>query len=970
LAELSTEASLSAFVSWVRLHLRGDEKGESQLFLDRLFQAFGHEGVREAGATLETRVRQGKPRATTFADLVWKPRVLVEMKRRGEQLQKHYQQAFDYWVHLVPNRPRYVVLCNFDEFWIYDFENQIDVPVDMVTLDQLPQRYGPLAFLFPLEEKPHFGNDHQAVTRDAAAHLASCFNQLTSRGVSRRDAQKFILQLLVALFAEDIGLLPRYLVASLLDECQRPQDSYDLLGSLFVAMNTPGEVPAGRFKGVQYFNGGLFAEPARIELVGAELDRLRAAAMADWSKVRPEIFGTLFERSLDKEDRHAYGAHFTSPVDILQIVRPTIVEPWHQAIEAATSTEQLRALADRLRAFTVLDPACGSGNFLYIAFREMKRLEARLVERITENSHLGEAQLTTGVLTSRNFFGLDVNVFAVELAKVTMMLARKLAIDEFHSSDNALPLDNLDSNFACRDALLNDRGEPAMWPSADAIIGNPPFLGAKLLKPERGDAYVKALRSAYPDVPSMADYCVYWFRKAHELLPPLTSEHPFRGRAGLVVTQNIRNNASRRGGLDFIAATGTIVDAVDNQPWPGEANVHVSIVNWVRTQDPSLLPAQRRLWHVLPKRVLPKNDSRKRRNSGASSTKQYDLSMELVGSINSALASGVIVSTAKLLGSNVSPQVAFQGVVTGYDGFVISLDQRAQFIMDQLDNDRVTKPYLIGRDLVGGDGKPSRAVIDFGEMDKLQAMHFEGPWKHVQSHVMPAVLLAAEVAKGSDMGPARTAHLQRWWQFWNVRQGMRAAFSGLGRYLACSRVTKRPVFCFVDSTIVPDTALQTFALADDYSFGVLQSASHWQWFVANCSKLKADFRYTATSVFQTFPFPQSPSSAAVLEVAAAARHVRAVRKSALSGVKGGLRTIYRSLESPGKSALSDAHAHLDSAVVQAYGFATDSDMLEQLLSLNRDVAVAADRGEPVERPGPPSLFDDPERLVSQDCIVV
>src|SRR5439155_7758767 len=170
------------------------------------------------------------------------------------------------------------------------------------------------------------------------------------------------------------------------------------------------------------------------------------------------------------------------------------------------------------------------------------------------------------------FYGIDINPFAVELAKVTMMIARKLAIDELHVTEEALPLANLDANFTACDALLDAQGNPASWPKADVIIGNPPFAGAKRLKPERGVDYVNAVRKAYPDVPGMADYCVYWFRKAHEALPPCQPEDPVAGRAGLVGTQNVRNNQSRVGGLDHVVKAGTIVEAVDNQPWSGEAN--------------------------------------------------------------------------------------------------------------------------------------------------------------------------------------------------------------------------------------------------------------------------------------------------------------------------------------------------------------------------------------------------------------
>jgi type II restriction/modification system DNA methylase subunit YeeA len=235
----------------------------------------------------------------------------------------------------------------------------MDSPVDRLKIEELPQRDGPLAFLYPTPEKPVFRNDHEAVTRDAADRLATCFNKLVTRRVERELAQRFILQSLVALFSEDIGLLEPYMFTRLLDECDGPQKSYDLLGQLFVEMNTPGTTPGGRLKGVDYFNGGLFAQPARIELYPDEIAQLRKAAEANWSKVRPEIFGTLFEHSVDQVERRAYGAHFTHPVDIMKIVGPTIVQPWRELIDEARSIKRLKELRKRLTEFIVLDPACG-----------------------------------------------------------------------------------------------------------------------------------------------------------------------------------------------------------------------------------------------------------------------------------------------------------------------------------------------------------------------------------------------------------------------------------------------------------------------------------------------------------------------------------------------------------------------------------------------------------------------------------
>lgn len=209
MSTLSTD--LSAFVSWTQAHITGDEKGQAQIFIDHLFRAFGHAGSLDVGGSPEFRIRQSASDGggTSFADYVWKPVVLIEMKRRGEKLSRHYRQAFDYWTRLVPGRPRYVVLCNFDEFEVYDFETQMDTPVGRVALADLPANHGPLAFLAPGQPRPVFAHDHVAVTREAAAKLARCFNKFVAREVPRPLARRFILQMLVAFFAEDIGLLDK-----------------------------------------------------------------------------------------------------------------------------------------------------------------------------------------------------------------------------------------------------------------------------------------------------------------------------------------------------------------------------------------------------------------------------------------------------------------------------------------------------------------------------------------------------------------------------------------------------------------------------------------------------------------------------------------------------------------------------------------------------------------------------------------
>jgi SAM-dependent methyltransferase len=934
--------------------LQGDEKGEAQVFCDRLFQGFGHKGYKEAGATLEFRVKGKK--TTKFADLLWRPRLLLEMKKRGEKLEKHYAQAFEYWLQLVPHRPRYVVLCNFDEFWVYDFDSQLHEPVDRVAVAELAQRYPTLNFLFPENPEPLFGNDRIAVTRAAADKVARVFNSLTGRDLNRETAQRFVLQCVVAMFAEDIDLLPRGLFTALVHEAEHA-DSAELLGGLFKQMNSPTP-HGGRFKDVPYFNGGLYATPARVSLKKSEIELLAQATAENWSKVEPGIFGTLFQGSLEKKARHALGAHFTSEAEIQRVVLPTVVRPWQQRIKAAKTLKDLTALRRELMSFRILDPACGSGNFLYLAYRELKRVELNLVAKV--HTEFGEESRRktmplSGIRTTQ-FFGIDIVPFAVELAKVTLMLGKKLALDEAHNvlpsgqanlpiqTESALPLDNLDANIRCDDALF------CKWPEVDAIIGNPPYQSKNKMQQEFGADYVERVRSRYPGVPGRADYCVYWFRRAHDELKP-------SGRAGLVGTNTIRQNYSREGGLDYIVQNGgTITEAVSTQVWPGEAVVHVSIVNWVKgiSGGKKLLFTQ----------TGDKRDS--------------PWSVVELERINSALADTVDLSGAARLATNKGSGVCYQGQTHGHEAFLLEPEEAREFLAADIRNADVLLPYLTADDLLEFKSCPSRYVIDFHPRDLIQASAYRGLFARIKNAVLPDREKAArEEQKRNRVVIDRKpdAHvnvhhanfLKRWWLLSYPREELIGRIAGLKRYAVCGQVTKRPIFEFVSSHIRPNAALIVFAVDDDYSFGVLQSGLHWAWFKASCSTLKRDFRYTSDTVFDTFPWPQEASSAEVRKVAKRAVELRELRQRLMTENSVGLRELYRTLDLPGEHELKDAQEELDAAVRDAYGMRRSEDPLEFLLKLNQALAKREEKAQAVVGPGVPRIYTGPA-LVTPDCV--
>ncbi|OHU62763.1 DNA methyltransferase [Mycobacteroides chelonae] len=906
---------LADFVGYRKL-LDGDEKGEAQVFLDRLFRAFGLEGVKEAGATLEARVRSPEDKKISFADLIWKPRCIIEMKKAGTDLSKQFAQAFRYWQHAVPNRPRYVVLCNFDEFWVYDFDVQLDAPMDVLRLEDLVQRREVLSFLLPISAPPIFKNNLVKVTREAAAQVSGVFRSMKDRGIPRLDAQHFVLQSVVAMFAEDIGLLPEKFFTKTVNEAKSGAEAYDLLGSLFREMNTPGRTAGGLFVGTPYFNGGIFETIHPIEMTSDELTAMRTAAETIWSDVRPEIFGTLFETSMAKDERHAYGAHFTSQADIARVVHPCIVAPWTERIEAAKTIAELEQVRFSMGNFRVLDPACGSGNFLYVAYREMRRLEAEVKNRIQARQKSKKQQVTISYVTPDHFLGIDNNPFAVEVAKVTMMMAKKLSADELDEDVDALPLDNLDATILCGDALFDP------WPQADVIIGNPPYNGRRKMVEDLGLDYTRRLAQRYPNVGGVSDFVTYWFPLAHQALPS-------GGRAGFVATQAIRDNASRKASLDYILENdGVIFDAVSVMPWSGDAVVHVSIVNWVK--GGSAPEPNKTLWLDKGELRLP------------------------VSHIPSTLRPMTDVTKAQDIPANLNPKVCFQGQTTGYvGGFRITATEVQMLTKKNPKLAEVLHPMMSGDPLINSNGIPGY-VIDVAESDLVKAKTIYGDvMKILSAKVLPNrqaaaakeqqrnEVMLAKNPKGKPVTVRKDFLEKSWWRFWRRREDMLAALTEVGRYIALVRVAaegRRSIYQFLDSAIRPDDSLTVFALNDDYSFGILSSTVHRSWFDERCSKLKIDPRYTSTTVWNSFPWPPATPSQVekIAKISAQILDLRAKYRAEGST----LVQQYDAIREPGKSEFRDAHDALDQAVFEAYDFDPTEDLLAQLLALN--LAAATD----------------------------
>ncbi len=873
---LSHLMDFTSFIEYCNKHITGDEKGEAQIFLDHFFTALGYaDGLKGAGADCEYRIRDTKKKSTSFADLVWKPRVLIEMKKRNEDLSIHYQQAFSYWMQLVPNRPNYVMLCNFDEFWIYDFDKDIYEPQEKIVLTELEERKEALAFLFPQQRPPLFKIDKEDVTEKVAYFIAVLYRSLISKNRSTQIeptvAMHYCLQCVLCLFAEDIDLLPEKIFTRLINECVNQPGSgsdkipltYDLISGLFVAMNSDGITPAGKYKGVDYFNGGLFQKIYPIELTKKEIEHLEVACSKTWRHMNPAIFGTIFEDGMEKDERHVLGAHYTHETDIKKIVDPVIVQPWKEKIDAVMDThtaktknetlDKLYRLHTELTNYKVLDPACGSGNFLFIAYKEMKLLEREILKYIkTLSTERGSTEkfiqhkLKNGLVSTKQFYGIDLNPFAIEIARVTLMIAKELSITETFDNEETLPLDNLDTNIFCADALFTT------WPEANAIIGNPPFQSKNKMQQEFGAEYVNKLREAYLEVPGRADFCVYWFYKAHKHL----KENCY---AGLVGTNTIRQNYSREGSLDYIVNNGgEIFNAYSSIGWSGEAAVFVSIACWKKGK-------------YKEKKQLYIED------------KNEELQRNILPSINSSLSVNVDVTSAEVLECNKKPKKVFQGQTHGHEGFLLDKAEGLKILKHSPEYKNVLKPFLVGEELVANiNSQPERFVIDFTLIDVLKASTYKNVFKIIERQVLPDREARAkeqekvnkELLEKNVKAKTNKHHINFFKNWWKLSYGREELFKELEnkkRFVSTPEYSKRPIYEFISTEINPNAKLIAFCYEDYYSFGIIQSLPHWKWLVEKGSTLGHDTcNYTTNTVWDTFPWPQKPMEAQIKKVAEAA----------------------------------------------------------------------------------------------------
>lgn len=951
---------------WRKVELT-ERSASQQHFLD-LCEVFGHRKPAEADPAGEWfTFEKGAAKhggGKGWAD-VWKRGFFGwEYKGKHKNLDAAYDQLLKYREAL--ENPPLLVVCDMDRIQIHTNFTATASKIYDIPLAELdtPRNIEIMRWLFHEPEKLRPDATSEAITTEVAERLGLVAQGLRQRGCDPTDVAHFLDRIVFCLFAEDVGLLPPQLFSKIVEKSRDPEHFAKLIGQLFDAMNEGGDFG---LETIRHFNGNLFTASPVLTLTAEEIKHVQAAARLDWGAVDPSIFGTLFERGLDPAKRSQLGAQYTSRKDIETLIEPVVMRPlrreWQETREAVenllatgkrrpTGKEKpltkeaqtradrearavLRGFHERLELVKVLDPACGSGNFLYVTLQKLKDLEKEVLVYAGDKG-LGAFLPRVGPW---QFYGIEINPYAFDLAQTTLWIGYLQWIQANGFGWPSDPILSRMDNFQNMDAILDltdlERPREPEWPAVDFIVGNPPFLGGKRIRAELGDEYFQALLLAYRDkIPPFSDLCCYWFEKARHQI-----EIGKCKRAGFLATQAIRGGANREV-LKRIKETGDIFFAESDRDWIlNGATVHVSMIGFDNGTEAI---------HVLDGQTVQQ--------------------------INSNLTPGADTTQAIRLIEN--QDKSFIGIQKS-GPFDFPLNTAIQLMSlpnpTGLCNSDVIRPYLNALDLVR---RPQDVwIIDFNDLPINEAATYEAPFEYVKRQVKPM-----------RDNIRRERHKQEWWLYGESRQGMRAAISGFARTIATPLVAKHHVMCWIDCVEIPSNLLIVIASDNDNYLGILQSHIHEVWARALGTQLReqeSGSRYTPTTCFETFPFPvptteqrEAISSAAkdlddlrqrwlnppewtreeVLEFPGSingpwarfvqdadargvgtVRYPRLIPKDAASAQQLQKRTL-TNLYNQRPTWLDLAHRKLDDAVFAAYGLSvsiSDDEILSSLLDLNQ-----------------------------------
>jgi hypothetical protein len=839
-----------------------------------------------------------------------------------------------------------------------------------IDLTQLAAREDDTRFLQAIWTDPESLNPRaraQAVTKEVAGYLANLARSLEDDGYEQERVARFIMRCVFTMFAEDIGLLADEPFRQILERCvDDPKAFEEQAVALWQAMDSGAKF---EWKKLMRFNGHFFRDSEALPLTKHAIMIMRMAADADWQDVEPAIFGTLLTRALDPEERHRLGAEFTPREFVERVVVPTVEEPirerWRsvqaavlQASEAGKKKDaekKLREFHGWMKELRFLDPACGSGNFLYVTMHLVKRIELEVLREL--DAVTGKHELLFDEVHPKQFFGIEIKPWAREIAELVLWIGYHQFWRAHHTQRPLEPILQDTGTIECRDALLawdeirhdptRDRPDPtprivhpvtgklvpdpnvkleymeyvnprqAEWPKADFIVGNPPYMGQWRQREELGDGYVNALRKEYDDLPDTADYVTYWWARASNEVAAGTTL-----RAGLITTNSLTQPQNRVVISRAREAGVEVVWAVSDHPWISDgsgADVRVAMT------------------------VLAKA-------AGTSTRVEVDgvgieTTRKSVSRLNSDLTAHADVATASTSPLRATEGLCSQGFKLHGAGFILSHED-AQALLSDERNRWVVRPYVNGRDLTGRTR--GAFVIDFGLMEEDEARAFALAFDRVRDRVQP-----------ERAANRRESYVRYWWRFGEPRPDWRDASKGLQQYVATVETSKHRFFCFLDGHTAPDNKLTVFASTDPFHLGVLSSTIHVEWALAAGGRLGVgnDPVYVKTRCFDSFPFPEqrSPLRNQIISAATRLDHHRrdaiarddVVTMTGMYNVVEKLRTGEPLTEKERKiheiaacGVLRDLHDELDVLVAKAYGWEWP---LERDVILERLVALHDER---------------------------
>ena len=885
----------------------GERQGAQPFFID-LCAVVGH----------PTPAAYGDPEAFTFekwvpggfADAYFEEHFGWEFKGQDAQLDGAFDQLLRYQVHL--KTPPLLIVSSFETIRIQTNFPGMETARYDVSIDELeqPERLELIkdVFFAPQRFRERL-RPVDVVTQETAKVFQSIVEDMEARNEDPERLARYLNQLVFCLYSEDAGLLPDGLFTRIVAQHYRDPATFDeAIRSLFMLMATGGHAGADQ---IAQFNGDLFNVVDTVELSTVALQRLGEACERNWRDIEPSIFGTLFERALDVSKRAQTGAHYTGADDIELVVEPVVMTPlcreWEEARQEVSdlldkgdgdgARARLETFRQRLASVRVLDPACGSGNFLYIALRSLLDLEREVIDFAAVQGWHG----LTPTVQPDQMLGLEINHYAAELARTALWIG----YIQWHQANGFVytqrpiltPLDTIRQTDAILD--LSDPEHPAEpeWPAAEFIVGNPPFLGGRLLLSTFGDQYVTGMYALYGQrIPNSSDLCCYWLEKARAHIEAGNSS-----RVGLLATQGVRFQSNRTV-VSRIQETGNIFTAYADMDWVLDgATVHISVVCF-----------------------------------DGGSEEIRTLNGEVVRQINIDLTAGADLTLAERLSENLD--MAFRGIdkIGEFDiDETTAMSMLGQPNPDGRSNADVVKRWINGKDIT--ERSRYMWVIDFGvNTPETDAALYEAPFEYVKRVVRP-----------TRIKNRMRWRAENWWLHGSPASTMRQKLSSLTRYIATPKVAKHRFFVWLSAEMLPSNLVIAVASNDDYVFGVLSSSIHELWTRGVGSQLReseSGGTYTPTTCFQTFPFPR-PTEEQRAAIGAAAAELNSLREGWLNPAAVGAAELKRrtltNLYNERPTWLDNMHARLDAAVADTYGWPpdlADAEVLERLLELNLERA--------------------------------